>query len=146
LDSRSCLEHGLQESFVSSLLYLSVFTILDTMDLTLPYILFMFSIIPFHVCYDYMLSIVRIYLYPCIKLYSAHSLISWVSGQHHVSEVLRCCSPADTPYILGHVVDHGCDTPVKSFVVHSPNIVLVGCDYLEGLALFLIFLSNIPCV
>jgi hypothetical protein len=22
----------------------------------------------------------------------------------------------------GHVVDHGCDTPVESFVVHSPYI------------------------
>ena len=30
--------------------------------------------------------------------------------------------PANTPYILGHVVDRGCDTPVESFVVHSPNI------------------------
>ena len=28
----------------------------------------------------------------------------------------------DTPYILGHVVDRGCDTPIESFVVHSPNI------------------------
>jgi hypothetical protein len=136
----------LQESFVSSLLYLSVFTVLDTMDLTLPYILFMFSIIPFNVYYDYMLSIVRIYLYSCIRSYSAHSLISWVSGQHHISEVLRCCLPADTPYILGLMVDHGCDTPILSFVVYSSNIVLVGCDYLEGLALFLIFLSNVPCV
>jgi len=30
------------------------------------------------------------------------------------------------PNISGHVVDHGCDTPVESFVVHSPNIGLVG--------------------
>ena len=28
----------------------------------------------------------------------------------------------DTPYILGHVVDRGCDTPIDSFVVHSLNI------------------------
>jgi hypothetical protein len=24
--------------------------------------------------------------------------------------------------MLGHMVDHGCDTPVESFVVHSPCI------------------------
>jgi hypothetical protein len=29
----------------------------------------------------------------------------------------------DTPYIPGYVVDRGCDTPVESFVVYSPNIV-----------------------
>jgi len=33
--------------------------------------------------------------------------------------VLICCLPADAPYIPGHVVDRGCDTPVESFVVHS---------------------------
>ena len=52
----------------------------------------------------------------------AHSKDLWVGGQHCVSMVLICCLPADTPYIPGHVVDHGCDTPVESFVVHSPNI------------------------
>jgi hypothetical protein len=45
------------------------------------------------------------------------------------------------------VVDCGCDTPVESFVVHSPNIGLqVGCGYDRRQALFLIFLSNIPYV
>jgi hypothetical protein len=28
----------------------------------------------------------------------------------------------NTLYILGHVVDHGCDTPIESFVVYSPSI------------------------
>ena len=56
-------------------------------------------------------------------------------------------SPMDTPYILGHVVDRGCDTPVESFVVHSPNIgIQVGSSYEGRQALFLIFLSNIPYV
>ena len=45
-----------------------------------------------------------------------------VSGRHYVSVVLIHCLPMDTPYILGHVVDRGCDTPIESFVVHSPNI------------------------
>ena len=45
---------------------------------------------------------------------------------------------------LGHVVDHGCDTPVESFVVYSPFVEQVerGCEGRQ--ALFLIFLSNVP--
>ena len=39
--------------------------------------------------------------------------------------------PVNTPYILGHMVDRGYDTPVESFVVHSPNIGALGSDY-EG--------------
>jgi hypothetical protein len=60
--------------------------------------------------------------------------------------VLIRCLPADTPYILGHVIDRGYDTLVESFVVHSPNIGQVGSSYEESHALFLIFLSNIPYV
>ena len=45
-----------------------------------------------------------------------------LSGRHHVSMVLRYCLPVDAFCTLGHVVDRGCDTPVESFVVHSPNI------------------------
>ena len=67
-----------------------------------------------------------------------------MSGRHCVSEVLIRCLPTDASYILGHVVDRGCDTPVESFVVHSPNIGQVGSSYEERQALFLIFLSNIP--
>ena len=44
--------------------------------------------------------------------------------------VLICCLPVDAPYISGHVVDHGCDTPVESFVFHSMNIgIQVGSSY-----------------
>ena len=56
------------------------------------------------------------------KFYSAHSKDPWVGGQPCVSVVLIRCLPVDTPYISGHVVDRGCDTPVESFVVHSLNI------------------------
>jgi hypothetical protein len=45
-----------------------------------------------------------------------------VCGQHCISMVLILCLPTDTPYILSHVVDRGCDTPVESFVVYSSNI------------------------
>ena len=45
-----------------------------------------------------------------------------MGDRHYVSVLLIHCLPADTPYILGHVVDCGSDTPIESFVVHSPNI------------------------
>ena len=113
----------------------------------LVFILFMFFIMMFIIYFDYMLSIASLSLCLCISSYSDHSKVPWVGGQHCVSMVLICCLPADTPYILGYVVDHGCDTPVESFVVHSLNIGLqVGCGYNRRQALFLIFLSNIPYV
>jgi hypothetical protein len=114
--------------------------------MTLLYILYMFSIILFTVYFDYMPSIVRMSLYLNIRSYSAHSLTSWMSGQHHVSMELRCCLPVNAPYILGHMVDHESDTPIEFFVVHSPNIGQVGPGCEGRLALFLIFLNNVPCV
>jgi hypothetical protein len=101
----------------------------------------------FIVYFDYILSIASLSTYSSVSLYSTHSKVPWVSGQHYISAVLICCLPANTPYILGHVVDRGCDTPVESFVVHSLNIRQhVGCGYEGRQALFLIFLSNIPYV
>ena len=96
------------------------------------------------VYFGYMLSIVGLTSCSCISSYSAHSRVPWVSGRYCVSVVLIRCLPMDTPYILGHVVDHGCDTPIESFVVHSPYIEQVkhGCEVRQ--AMFLIFLSNVP--
>jgi hypothetical protein len=82
----------------------------------------MFLVIMFIVYFDYILSIARLLLYLCISSYSTHSKVYGVSGQYCVSMVLIHRLPTDTPYILGHVLDCGCDTPVESFVVHSPNI------------------------
>ena len=91
-----------------------------------------------------MLSISRLSLCSSISSYSARFGVHGVSGRHCVSVVLIRCLPVDTPYIPGHVVDHGCDTLVESFVVHSPNIgIQVGSSYEGRQALFLIFLSNI---
>ena len=69
---------------------------------------------------------------------------SELSGRHYVSVVLKYSLPSDAFYTLGHVVDRGCDTPIESFVVHSPFVEQVepGCE--ENQALFLIFLSNVP--
>ena len=86
------------------------------------FILFIFFVIMFMVYFDYMLSIVGLSLCSCTSSYSAHSKDPWVGGRHCVSMVLICCFPMDTPYIMGHVVDRGCDTPVESFIVHSPFI------------------------
>jgi hypothetical protein len=105
------------------------------MDSTLLYILSMFLIIVFIVYSDYMLSIVRLSLYSSIRSYSAH-LVQRVSGRQRLSVVLIHCLPVNAPYIPGHVVDRGCDTPIESFVVHSPNIGQVGPGYEERLALF----------
>jgi hypothetical protein len=128
-------------SLVSFCIYL-----LATMDLTLLFILFMFSVILAIVYFDYMLSIVRLSLYSSIRSYSAHLEVQWVSGQHCVSVMLICCLPANVPYIPSYVVGRGCDTPIESFVAHSPNIGQVGPGYEGRLAPFLIFLSNVPYV
>ena len=93
-----------------------------TIVMTLLFVSFMFLIIMFIAYFDYMLSIVGLSLCSYISSYSAHSKDLWVGGRHCVSVVLIRCLPVDTPYISGHVVDRGCDTPVESFVVYSPNI------------------------
>jgi hypothetical protein len=72
----------------------------------------MFLVIMFIDYFDYILSIVGLSSYLCICSYSTHSKDPWVGGRHCVSVVLIRCLPMDTPYILGHVVDRGCDTPV----------------------------------
>ena len=58
--------------------------------------------------------------------------------------VLRYCLPTDALCTLGHVVDHGCDTPVESFVVHSPFVEHVERDCKGRQPMFLIFVSNVP--
>jgi hypothetical protein len=76
----------------------------------------------FVVYFDYMLSIVSLLLCLCISSYSAHPNDHRVGGRDQISVVIRCYLPANTLYIPCHVVDHGCDTTVESFLVHSPNI------------------------
>ena len=89
--------------------------------MTISFISFIFLIIMFIVYFDYMLSIVGLSC-SCISSYSTHTKVPWVGGRHCVSVVLIRCLPTDSPYIPGHVVDRGCDTPVESFVVYSPNV------------------------
>ena len=106
-----------------SLLYLYYFYMLATIVMAISvFILFIFFVIMFMVYIDYMISIVGLLLCACISSYSAHSKLHGVGGRHCVSVVLICCLPTDTPYLLGHVVDRGCDTPIEFFIVHSSNI------------------------
>ena len=89
-----------------SLLYLYYFYMLVTIVTAISiFILFMFFVIMFMVYFDYMFSIVGLSFCSCISAYSAQSKDPWVGGRHCVS-----------------MVDHGCDTPIESFVVYSPNI------------------------
>jgi hypothetical protein len=88
----------------------------------LVFISFMFKVAMFIIYFDYILSIAGLLLCLCISSYSAYSKVHGVGGRYHVSVVLICYLPMNTLYILGHVVDRGCDTTVESFVVHSLNI------------------------
>ena len=101
---------------------LITFYMFATIVMTMFFVSFMFLVIMFIVYFDYMLSIVGLSSCSCISSYNALSKDPWMGGRHCVSVVLIRCLPADSPYIPGHVVDHGCDTPVESFVVHSPNV------------------------
>jgi hypothetical protein len=77
------------------------------------FILFMFLVAMFIVYFDYMLSIVSLSLCLCISSYSIHpNKVPWVGGRDHVSVVLICYLSVNILYILGHVVDRECDTPI----------------------------------
>jgi hypothetical protein len=88
----------------------------------LIFILFMFKVAMFIVYFNYILSIDGLLLCLCISSYSAYSKVHGAGARDHVSVVLICYLPVNTLYIPDHVVDHGCDTTIESFVVHSPNI------------------------
>jgi hypothetical protein len=73
----------------------------------------MLLFIMFLVCSSLLLDIVMIddeFMHTFTKRLIKYS--SELSGRHYVSMVLRYCLPADALYMLGHVVGHGCDTPV----------------------------------
>jgi hypothetical protein len=83
----------------------------------------MFLVAMFIVYFDYMLSIISLSLCLCISSYSIHpNKVPRVGGRDHVSVVLICYLPTNIVYILGYVVDCGCDTPVESFGVHSLSV------------------------
>ena len=92
----------------------------------------MLLFIMFQVCSSYILDIVVIdneFMHMFAKRLAQDTRGS--SCQHYVSLVLRYCLPVDAFCTLGHVIDRGCDTPVESFVVHSPFVEQVEHGY-EG--------------
>jgi hypothetical protein len=77
----------------------------------------------FLVCSSLLLDIVIIddeYMHMFVECLIQYS--SELSGRHYVSVVLRYYLSMDALYMSGHMVDRGCDTPIESFVVHSPCI------------------------
>jgi hypothetical protein len=82
----------------------------------------MFLFAMFIVYFGYMLSIVGLSSFLCLSSDSIHPNVLRVGGRDHVSMVLICYLPANTLYILGHVVNRGCDTIIESFLVHSLSI------------------------
>jgi hypothetical protein len=115
------------------------------LNMTLLYLL-IFPIIMFLVYFGYMLGIVGFELYSSIGSYNACSLISWVSGKYCVGMVPIPYFPAIAPYISDRdKYFHGSDSPVESFVVLLPSIGHVEHNYYrEVIAMFFIFLRNIP--
>jgi hypothetical protein len=119
------------------ILYLSLY------DFILNIIMFLF--IMFLVCSSSIFDIVMMdneFMYMFAKRLALYS--RGLSGRLHVSMVLRCCLSANVPYWPGHMVVRGCDNLAKSYIVHSPLIAQVERYYVESLAVFLIFLSNVP--
>jgi hypothetical protein len=103
----------------------------------------MLLFIMFLVCSSLLLDIVMIndeYMHMFTKCLIQYS--SELSGRHYVSMVLRYCLPTDALYIPGHVVDRGCDTPIESFVVHSPYVEQV--EPRKGRLCSQTSLSNVP--
>jgi len=58
--------------------------------------------------------------------------------------VLRWHLPTNASYWLGIVVDHGCYFTFESSIVHTLSILIIEPYYKDCLALFLIFLANVP--
>ena len=90
--------------------------------MTLWYFNIMLLFIMFLVCSSYMLDIVMIDDEYMLFAKRLGQYSSELSGRHYVSVALKYCLPTDALYTLGHVVDRRCDTPVESFVVHSPFV------------------------
>jgi hypothetical protein len=76
----------------------------------------------FLVCSSSIFDIVMIdneFMHKIAKRLIQHS--SGLGGRLYVSEVLRYSLPTVALYMLSLVVDRGCDTPIESFVAHSPH-------------------------
>jgi hypothetical protein len=114
--------------------------------MTLCYFNIILLFIMFLVCSTLLLDIVMIDdKYMHIFVEHLIQYLSKLSGRHYVSVVLRYCLPTDALYIPGHTINRGCDTPVKSFIVHSPCIEQVELQLRrKGKLYSQTSLSNVP--
>jgi hypothetical protein len=88
--------------------------------MTLCYFSITLIFLMFLVCSSLLLDIVMIddeFMHMFAKRLIQYS--SELSGRHYISMVLRYCLSEDALYMPSLVVDHGCDTPVESFVIHT---------------------------
>ena len=71
-------------------------------------------------------------------------LAGGLGDRFHVSMVLRCRLSANTPYWPGHVVDHGSDSSIESFVFNPPLVGQVEPQLHRKLSYVLAFYINVP--
>jgi hypothetical protein len=106
----------------------------------------MLLFIMFIVCSSYIFDIVMIDN-ECIHMFIERLVLiaRELGGRLSLSMVLRWHLPTNASYWSGIVVDRGCDFTVESSIVHTPSISIIEPYYKDCLALFLIFLANVPC-
>ena len=82
----------------------------------------------------------------CIHMFAKRLVLiaRELGGRLSLSVVLRWHLPANASYWSGIMVDRGCDFTVESSLVHTPLISIIEPYYKDCLALFLIFLANVP--
>ena len=91
--------------------------------MTYSYFTIIFLVILFLVCSSCIFDIVMTdnkFMHEIAKRLIQYS--SGLGGWHYVSMVLRYSLSTVALYMLGLVVDRGCDTPIESDVVHSSYI------------------------
>jgi len=105
----------------------------------------MLLFILFLVCTSYIFDIVMIDN-ECIHMFAKRLVLiaRELGGRLSLSVVLRWYLPTNASYWLSLMVDHGCDITVESSIVHTPSITIIERYYKDCLALFLIFLANVP--
>ena len=111
--------------------------------MTLLY-LFIFAIILFLVYRSYMLGLVRLELYTCLRSYSIYPCVEWVNDKYCVGVVPIPYLLMIVPYMPDRGVVRGSDSSIDSYVVPLSCIGLAEQHYyMRVIAMFLIFLDNI---
>jgi hypothetical protein len=105
----------------------------------------MFLFIMFLVCSSSTFDMVMIdneFMYMFAKRLALFA--SGLSGRSHVSVVLRCYLPTNASYWPSHVVGHGSDSSIESYIVHPSLIGQAETTLRRKSCYVLAFFSNIP--